>query len=188
MESIVPIIKGVDVHHEATFLHDLKEMADYTGHTTALEAATIAQKAGVKKLILGHFSNRYADLNVFTDEARTVFPNTFLPKMLETIKSNGFQRAKRLPKREGRPIQPPQFYRARPYTNTASVFSKQDIEIAGFIAATIAWGNRKSIIKSANHIMELMGQSPLDFVLNHTDKDLDKIGTRAIHRTLTRKT
>ncbi len=62
-------------------------MADYTGHTTALEAATIAQKAGVKKLILGHFSNRYADLNVFTDEARTVFPNTFLPKMLETIKN-----------------------------------------------------------------------------------------------------
>ncbi|MDY3529257.1 ribonuclease Z [Riemerella anatipestifer] len=87
LESIVPIIKGVDVlYHEATFLHDLKEMADYTGHTTALEAATIAQKAGVKKLILGHFSNRYADLNVFTDEARTVFPNTFLPKMLETIK------------------------------------------------------------------------------------------------------
>ncbi len=49
LESIVPIIKGVDVlYHEATFLHDLKEMADYTGHTTALEAATIAQKAGVK--------------------------------------------------------------------------------------------------------------------------------------------
>ncbi|MCW0485195.1 TIGR02757 family protein [Riemerella anatipestifer] len=64
---------------------------------------------------------------------------------------------------------------------------KQDIEISGFIAATIAWGNRKSIIKSANHIMELMGQSPLDFVLNHTDKDLDKIGTRAIHRTFNSK-
>lgn len=86
LESVVPIIENVDVlYHEATFLHDLKEMADYTGHTTALEAAQIAQKANVGKLILGHFSNRYSDLSVFTDEARAVFPNTFLPKQLEAI-------------------------------------------------------------------------------------------------------
>lgn len=86
LESVVPIIESVDVlYHEATFLHDLKEMADYTGHTTALEAAQIAQKANVGKLILGHFSNRYSDLSVFTDEARAVFPNTFLPKQLEAI-------------------------------------------------------------------------------------------------------
>ncbi|WOC50939.1 ribonuclease Z [Bergeyella porcorum] len=86
LESVVPIIENVDVlYHEATFLHDLKEMADYTGHTTALEAAQIAQKAKVGKLILGHFSNRYSDLSVFTDEARAVFPNTFLPKQLEAI-------------------------------------------------------------------------------------------------------
>lgn len=86
LESVVPIIENVDVlYHEATFLHDLKEMADYTGHTTALEAAQIAQKAKVGKLILGHFSNRYSDLSVFTDEARVVFPNTFLPKQLEAI-------------------------------------------------------------------------------------------------------
>jgi ribonuclease Z len=52
-------------------------MADYTGHTTALEAATIAQKAQVGKLILGHFSNRYGDLTVFTDEARTF--SQFIP-------------------------------------------------------------------------------------------------------------
>lgn len=77
-EDIIPIIENVDVlYHESTFLHDLKEMADYTGHTTAKEAAIIAQRAGVKKLILGHFSNRYADLTVFTDEAREYFPNTF---------------------------------------------------------------------------------------------------------------
>lgn len=87
LEAIIPIIKEVDLlYHEATFLHPLKEMADYTGHTTALEAATIAKKANVEKLILGHFSNRYSDLSVFTDEARTVFPNTFLPKALESVK------------------------------------------------------------------------------------------------------
>ena len=87
LESILPLIENVDVlYHEATFLHDLKEMADYTGHTTALEAARIARKANVGKLILGHFSNRYGDLTVFTDEARTVFPNSFLPKALEPVK------------------------------------------------------------------------------------------------------
>ncbi|MCT3761499.1 ribonuclease Z [Elizabethkingia anophelis] len=86
-EDIIPIIENVDVlYHESTFLHDLKEMADYTGHTTAKEAANIAQRAGVKKLILGHFSNRYADLTVFTDEAREYFPNTFLPIALEPVK------------------------------------------------------------------------------------------------------
>ena len=86
-ESTLPILENVDVlYHEATFLHELKEMADYTGHTTALEAARIARKANVGKLILGHFSNRYHDLNVFTDEAREVFANTFLPKALEAVK------------------------------------------------------------------------------------------------------
>ncbi|WP_026315664.1 ribonuclease Z [Riemerella columbina] len=86
LETVIPIIKGVNLlYHEATFLHELKEMADYTGHTTALEAATIAQKAQVKKLILGHFSNRYADLTVFTDEARSIFPETYLPKALEPV-------------------------------------------------------------------------------------------------------
>lgn len=87
LESVIPIIKNVTVlYHESTFLHDLKEMADYTGHATALEAATIAKKAEVEKLILGHFSNRYGDLTVFTDEARTVFPNSYLPKALECVK------------------------------------------------------------------------------------------------------
>ncbi|MFN4074455.1 MAG: ribonuclease Z [Cloacibacterium sp.] len=87
LESIIPIIKNVDVlYHEATFLHDLKKMADYTGHTTALEAAKIARKANVKKLILGHFSNRYHDLSVFLNEACEIFPETYLPKLLEAVK------------------------------------------------------------------------------------------------------
>ena len=86
-ESIIPIIKNVDVlYHEATFLHDLKKMADYTGHTTALEAAKIARKANVKKLILGHFSNRYHDLSVFLNEACEIFPETYLPEQLEAVK------------------------------------------------------------------------------------------------------
>lgn len=87
LETVIPIIKNVTVlYHESTFLHDLKEMADYTGHSTALEAAIIAQQAEVGKLILGHFSNRYGDLSVFTDEAREIFPNTYLPKALEVVK------------------------------------------------------------------------------------------------------
>ena len=87
LESIIPIIKNVDVlYHEATFLHDLKKMADYTGHSTALEAAKIARKANVKKLILGHFSNRYNDLSVFLNEACEIFPETYLPKQLEAVK------------------------------------------------------------------------------------------------------
>ena len=87
LESMIPIIKNVDVlYHEATFLHDLKKMADYTGHTTALEAAKIARKANVKKLILGHFSNRYNDLSVFLNEACEIFPETYLPEQLEAVK------------------------------------------------------------------------------------------------------
>ena len=61
-------------------------MADYTGHTTALEAAKIARKANVKKLILGHFSNRYNDLSVFLNEACEIFPETYLPEQLEAVK------------------------------------------------------------------------------------------------------
>ena len=59
---------------------------------------------------------------------------------------------------------------------------KEDIEISGFLTATIAWGNRKSIIKSANRMMELMGESPYDFVMEHSEKDLEKL-EGFVHRT-----
>ncbi|WP_299135379.1 TIGR02757 family protein [uncultured Tenacibaculum sp.] len=49
---------------------------------------------------------------------------------------------------------------------------KEDIEIAGFLAATIAWGNRKMIIKNAHRMMDLLGNSPYDFVMNHSEDDL----------------
>ncbi len=60
---------------------------------------------------------------------------------------------------------------------------KQDIEIAGFLSATIAWGNRKSIIKSADKMMDFMGNSPYDFVLNCTLSDFEKLENKAVHRT-----
>jgi uncharacterized protein (TIGR02757 family) len=59
---------------------------------------------------------------------------------------------------------------------------KEDIEISGFLAANISWGNRTSIIKSAKRIMELMGNSPFDFIMNHKDKHLKKIDG-FVHRT-----
>ncbi|KAA0130828.1 TIGR02757 family protein [Chryseobacterium sp. SN22] len=60
---------------------------------------------------------------------------------------------------------------------------QQDIEIAGFLAATISWGNRKAIIKSADKMLDIMGNSPYDFVLNHSEKDLKDIQDKSIHRT-----
>lgn len=60
---------------------------------------------------------------------------------------------------------------------------KQDIEIAGFLAATISWGNRKSIIRSADKMLDIMGNSPYDFVLNHSEKDLEILREKSIHRT-----
>lgn len=59
---------------------------------------------------------------------------------------------------------------------------KEDIEIAGFLAATIAWGNRKMIINNANKMMDLMGNSPFDFVLNHQEYHLEKL-ENFVHRT-----
>ncbi len=54
-------------------------------------------------------------------------------------------------------------------------FSKlQDIEIAGFFAATLAWGNRASILNSCNRLMQLMDHSPYDFVMQHEEKDLQR--------------
>jgi len=59
---------------------------------------------------------------------------------------------------------------------------KEDIEIAGFLAATISWGNRKMIVKNARRMMELMGNSPYEFVLNHKEEHLEKIDG-FVHRT-----
>lgn len=84
-ESIIPHIQGVDIlYHEATFLDELKDRARQTMHSTAKEAATIAKKANVKRLIIGHYSQRYFDLTPLIDEAMSVFPNTLLATEGET--------------------------------------------------------------------------------------------------------
>lgn len=59
---------------------------------------------------------------------------------------------------------------------------KEDIEIAGFLTATIAWGNRKSILKNANRMMELLDRSPHDFIINHSPSDIEKLEI-FVHRT-----
>jgi len=59
---------------------------------------------------------------------------------------------------------------------------KEDIEIAGFLVATIAWGNRRSIINNGRKLMDLLGRSPYDFVMDHSEKDLQPL-SHFVHRT-----
>lgn len=59
---------------------------------------------------------------------------------------------------------------------------KEDIEISAFLTATIAWGNRKSIINNADRMMGLLDHSPHDFIINHQKRDLDKL-SGYVHRT-----
>jgi len=73
-EAIIPIINNVDVlYHEATFLETHANLCAKTKHSTAKQAAEIAKKATVGKLILGHYSSRYNNLEDFKTEAQTVF-------------------------------------------------------------------------------------------------------------------
>lgn len=78
-ESIVPLIENCDVlYHETTFLESEAEKAEKTMHSTAKQAASIAAQANVKRLILGHYSTRYANINLFQEEAISLFPNVLL--------------------------------------------------------------------------------------------------------------
>ncbi len=78
-EPIIDKIKNVDLlYHEATYLHALQQKAHSRFHSTAIEAAMIAAKAGVKKLLIGHFSSMYETLEDFKTEACTVFEQTEL--------------------------------------------------------------------------------------------------------------
>lgn len=78
-ESIVPLIKDVDVlYHESTFLDSEAHLCEKTMHTTAKQAANIAKMANAKQLILGHFSTRYSSIELFKEEAQTVFENVQL--------------------------------------------------------------------------------------------------------------
>lgn len=80
-ENIVDQIRGVDLlFHEATFAQEDIPRAKETFHTTAEQAGKIALAAGVKKLMIGHFSARYEDESVLLKEASAIFPNTILAK------------------------------------------------------------------------------------------------------------
>ena len=76
----------------------------------------------------------------------------------------------------------PRFLESDPIQVPHRFTKKEDIEISAFLTATIAWGNRKSIINNANKMMQLLENSPYDFVLNHTENDLEKCNG-FVHRT-----
>nr|WP_321485679.1 ribonuclease Z [uncultured Draconibacterium sp.] len=76
---IAEIINGVDLlYHEATFLEELKDLAEKTRHSTARQAAEMAKLSKASKLLIGHFSSRFKNLEDFKTEAKEVFKNTEL--------------------------------------------------------------------------------------------------------------
>lgn len=78
-EKIIPLVANVDaLYHESTFLNSEEQLAQKTMHSTAMQAATIAHKANVNQLILGHYSTRYENISLFKEEASTVFQNVTL--------------------------------------------------------------------------------------------------------------
>lgn len=89
-ETILPYIQNADLlYHEATFMHDMLDRAKQTYHTTALQAGRIAQKANVKKLMIGHYSARYKNLEPLLIEAKTIFESTILAIEGETTVIEG---------------------------------------------------------------------------------------------------
>lgn len=78
-EKIIPIIEGVDLlYHEATFASEDAARAKETFHSTARQAAEIARKANVKRLVIGHYSARYEEPHTLKKEADEIFPGTIL--------------------------------------------------------------------------------------------------------------
>lgn len=85
-ERIADLAKNADILiHEATLSDELTEKAEEEGHSTPSEAARIALKANVKLLVLTHISARYVDPRILLEQARKIFPSTYLPSDLETI-------------------------------------------------------------------------------------------------------
>lgn len=86
-ESFIEQIKNVNLlYHEATFADDMAHRAIETHHSTAKQAGTIARKANVKQLLIGHYSARYKELDSLLKEAKNVFENTLLAIEGETYK------------------------------------------------------------------------------------------------------
>ena len=80
------MVEGVDLlYHEATYAADARRIAKERGHSTTADAATVAAKAAAKRLIIGHFSSRYKDLQPLLEEARAIFPATDIAREGETF-------------------------------------------------------------------------------------------------------
>ena len=85
--AIARYIQNADLmYHESTFTSELEARAHITFHSTASQAADIARKAGVKQLIIGHFSSRYKTLDNFLTESQAIFPNTLLAEEGKTYR------------------------------------------------------------------------------------------------------
>ena len=88
-ERVIELVKGVDLlYHEATFLQEMEARAKETFHTTALQAGMVAKKAEVKKLMIGHYSARYKDLEPLLAEAKSAFENSILAIEGESVQVN----------------------------------------------------------------------------------------------------
>ncbi|MBO4502400.1 MAG: ribonuclease Z [Candidatus Methanomethylophilus sp.] len=95
-QTIADAVKGVDILiHEATYAENESENAEKHFHSTAASAAQTAKDAGVKALMLIHISNRYKDRSVILEEAKAVFPDTFVPSDFDfyTMTKNGVRLA-----------------------------------------------------------------------------------------------
>lgn len=80
-EEVIEWVKSIDLlYHETTYLHDLKDLAEDRKHSTAHQAAVIAKEAQVGRLVTGHYSSRYKELDAFKAEACQVFENTIIGK------------------------------------------------------------------------------------------------------------
>ena len=78
-KQLISKIEGVDLlYHETTFKKDLEERAFQTGHSTTLQAASIARKSNVKSLLIGHYSQRYRDFQELADESKEIFENVIV--------------------------------------------------------------------------------------------------------------
>jgi uncharacterized protein (TIGR02757 family) len=76
----------------------------------------------------------------------------------------------------------PAFIESDPISIPHQFTKRQDIEIAGFLAATIAWGNRKIILRNANRMMDLLDHSPYEFIMNSSNDEIEMV-KRFVHRT-----
>ncbi len=86
MPHLHKMVEGVNtLYHESTYAQDKADGADKYYHSTARQAAMVARDANAGKLLLGHYSARYANENILLDEAREVFANSFLTNEMDVI-------------------------------------------------------------------------------------------------------